>query len=130
MFKNKILPVLLAGIWINLSEFFRNEFLLKSEWQAHYQSMGLEFPSAPINGAIWGIWGFLFALAISALSRKFSFKESLLWAWLMGFVLMWLVTGNMLVLAPGILIYAIPLSLVEVVVAVWILKKHQIQAKN
>ncbi|WP_421750527.1 hypothetical protein [Croceimicrobium sp.] len=125
MFKDKILPVLLAGIWINLSEFFRNEFLLKSEWQAHYQSLGLEFPAEPINGAIWGIWGFLFALAISALSRKFSFRECLLWAWLMGFALMWLVTGNMLVLPLGILIYAIPLSLVEVAVAIWIFKTLQ-----
>ena len=32
-----IRTVLFAGIWINTSEFVRNELLLKSYWVEHYQ---------------------------------------------------------------------------------------------
>jgi len=44
-FKNVILPVLLATIWISISEFVRNELLLKSLWTNHYKELGLTFPS-------------------------------------------------------------------------------------
>lgn len=119
----RFLAVLVAGVWINISEFMRNELLLKTHWTEHYESLGLSFPSEPINGAVWGIWGFLFAIAIAALSRKFSLGAAFLWAWIMGFVLMWLVTGNMLVLPFSILPYAIPLSLLETGLALWLILK-------
>jgi hypothetical protein len=45
--------------------------------------------------------------------------------WLAAFVLMWLVVGNMAVLPFGILVYAIPLSLIEVALASWIILKIQ-----
>jgi ABC-type microcin C transport system permease subunit YejE len=51
-FRNTILPILLAFVWISLSEFARNEFLLKSYWVEHYESMGLTFPSEPVNGIV------------------------------------------------------------------------------
>jgi hypothetical protein len=54
MIKKTFLPVLLATIWISISEFVRNEFLLKAYWTDHYESMGLVFPSEPINGAVLG----------------------------------------------------------------------------
>jgi hypothetical protein len=38
--KNTIIPILLATVWISISEFVRNEFLLKSYWIDHYESMG------------------------------------------------------------------------------------------
>jgi hypothetical protein len=41
--KNTILPILLATVWISISEFVRNEFLLKSYWTDHYESMGWFF---------------------------------------------------------------------------------------
>jgi hypothetical protein len=122
-FRFTALPILLATIWISVSEFVRNEFLFKSIWVDHYAGMGLEFPSAPINGAIWGLWSLLFAIAIYILSRKFSLGETTGLAWLVGFVLMWVVTGNMGVLPFGILIYAIPLSLLEAWLAAFIIKK-------
>jgi hypothetical protein len=40
-----------------------------------------------------------------------------------GFVLMWLVTGNMGVLPYSILVFAIPLSLLETYLATLIIKK-------
>ena len=123
MFKKTIFPVLLATIWISISEFVRNEFLAKSYWIKHYQKVGLVFPSEPLNGAVWGLWSLLFAISIFIISKKFSLIETTLFSWLVGFVLMWIVIGNLNVLPYGILIYAIPLSLLEAFVATFIIKK-------
>ncbi|HMV41464.1 MAG TPA: hypothetical protein PK079_07340 [Leptospiraceae bacterium] len=118
-----ILPIFLATFWISISEFVRNEFILKNFWVKHYQSLGLVFSTEPLNGAIWGIWSLCFAITIFILTRKFTFWETILFSWLIGFVLMWLVIGNLGVLPFGILPYAIPLSLLEVFLATLILKK-------
>ena len=122
MIRNTILPALLATIWISISEFVRNKFLLKSYWTEHYESMGLIFPSEPINGAFWGIWSLCFAIGIYIISQKFSLVQTTLLSWFVGFVLMWLVTGNMNVLPFGILPFAIPLSILEAFGAVFIIK--------
>jgi hypothetical protein len=121
--KNIILPVFLATIWISLSEFVRNEFLLKTYWTEHYEKLGLVFPSEPINGAIWGVWSLCFAIGIYAISKKFSLIQTTAIAWFIGFVLMWIATGNMSVLPFGILIFAIPLSILETFLATLIIKK-------
>lgn len=121
--KKTILPIFLATLWIGISEFVRNEFLVKSYWTKHYENMGLVFPSEPINGAVWGIWSLCFAIAIFIIARKFTLLETTLISWFFGFVLMWLVIGNMNVLPFGILPFAIPLSLLEVYIATLIIKK-------
>ncbi len=121
--KKTILPVLLATIWISISEFVRNEFLLKSYWTDHYQKLGLIFPSKPVNGAVWGLWSMLFAIAILIISRKFSLVQTTLLSWFVGFVFMWVVIGNLGVLPYGILFAAVPLSLLEACVAALIIKK-------
>lgn len=123
--KSTLIPILLAAVWISFSEFFRNEFLLKNDWQAHYAALGLQFPSAPANGAVWGLWSLCFAFGIWQIAQKFSFAQTVFIAWWMGFVLMWLVTGNLNVLPFGILIYAVPLSLLEAFLATWILFKFK-----
>jgi len=124
-FRETILPILIATVWISISEFIRNEFLLKSHWSEHYANMGLVFPSEPINGAIWGLWSLCFAVAIYFIAQKFSLLQTTLISWWVGFVLMWLVTGNMDVLPLGILAYAVPLSLLECYLAALIIKKLQ-----
>lgn len=121
MLKKTIIPILLATIWISISEFVRNEFLVNSYWVEHYGQLGLVFPSEPINGAVWGIWSLLFAISIFLIAKKFSLIETTLLSWLVGFVLMWVVIGNLNVLPYGILIYAIPLSLLETFVATFII---------
>ena len=121
--KNIILPIFLATIWISVSEFVRNEILAKSYWVDHYNQLGLVFPSEPINGAVWGIWSLCFAIAIFIISKKFSFIQTILLSWFVGFVLMWIVAGNMGVLPFSILFIAIPLSLFEVFIAVLIIDK-------
>lgn len=119
--KKTLLSILLATIWISISEFVRNEFILKNYWVSHYESMGLVFPSEPINGAIWGLWSLLFAIAIYIISRKFSTLHTFLLAWFVGFILMWVVTGNMGVLPFKILLFAVPLSLLEAYLATYII---------
>jgi hypothetical protein len=47
-----IFAVILTGIGVNVSEFFRNQVLLKTYWVDHYQSLGMTFPSEPQNGLI------------------------------------------------------------------------------
>lgn len=120
-YKN-LLPILLSGLWITTSEFVRNELLFKSYWVEHYESLGLEFVTKPVNGIIWTIWSFLFAALIFVLLKKFSIKETLLIAWSIGFVLMWLVSYNLQVLPLQLLIFAVPLSMLEVGVAIGFLK--------
>jgi hypothetical protein len=121
--KKTIFPIFLATLWISISEFVRNEFLLKEHWTNHYESMGLVFPSEPLNGAVWGIWSLCFAIAIFILSKKFTLLQTTFLSWFVGFVFMWLVVGNMGVLPFGILPFAVPLSLLEAFLASFIIKR-------
>ncbi len=123
IFKLTILPVFLAFLWITVSEFVRNELLFKSYWVEHYEKLGIVFPSAPANGAVWGLWSLLLAVLIYILAKKFSYVQTCLLVWFAGFVLMWVVIGNLNVLPYGLLAFAIPLSLLEVFVAGWIVRK-------
>jgi hypothetical protein len=123
MLKSTILPILASTIWVSVSEFVRNELLFKSYWVEHYQNMGLEFPSEPINGAVWGIWSLCYSIAIFIIAKKFNQTQTFALSWFIGFVLMWLVVGNMGVLPFGLLVYAIPLSLLEAFLATFIIFK-------
>lgn len=123
IFRHTIMPVILATLWISISEFVRNEYLLKSYWIQHYDGLGIPFPSEPINGAMWGIWSLAMAILIYLISRKFDLLQTTLIVWLAAFVMMWMVIGNLSVLPYGILPVAIPLSLLEAFLASWIIRK-------
>lgn len=69
------------------------------------------------------IWGFTYAFLIKKISNKFSFIETFTISWIFGFVLMWLVAFNLAVLPLSLLIFAIPLSLIESIVATYICKR-------
>jgi hypothetical protein len=118
-----VLAIALAGVWVGLCEFVRNQFLLIGQWKAHYQGMGLTFPSSPVNGAMWMVWSFLMAGMTFAISRRFSLWQTTLVVWVMGYVMMWVVIWNLLVLPPGILPIAVPFSLVEALGAVIICRR-------
>jgi hypothetical protein len=128
--KTTFLSILLATIWISISEFARNTFLLHDYWIDHYQNLGMTFPEEPINGAVWGIWSLCFAIGIYILSQKFSLIETTFLSWFVGFVLMWLVVGNMGVLPFGILPLNIPLSLLEAFLATLIIRKLSARKNN
>lgn len=121
--KKTVLPIFLAMLWISISEFVRNEFILKTYWMEHYEKLGMVFPSEPVNGAVWGIWSLCFAIVIFLISKKFSLLQTTILSWLVGFVMMWLVIGNMNVLPYGILPFAIPLSMLEAFLASLIVHK-------
>jgi hypothetical protein len=123
LIRNTFGPVLLATIWISLSEFFRNELLFKSYWTDHYQLLGFPFPSDPVNGIVWGLWSLVFALTIYLISRKFDLLHTTLICWIAGFILMWIAVGNLGVLPSGLLWFAVPLSLLETAVAAFIIMK-------
>jgi len=125
-----IAAVILTGIWVNISEFFRNEICLKRYWIEHYQALGLTFPSRPLNGIIWVAWGFLFAIAIYAMTRRFNLIQATLISWFMAFVLMWVVAWNLNVLPGAILVYAVPLSLLETFAGSWICRKMSPNAEQ
>lgn len=119
--KTVIFPLFVATVWISASEFIRNEFLFKTYWTDHYQSLGLIFPSEPVNGAVWGLWSLLFAILIYLLSTRFSLTATTIISWIAGFVLMWVVTANLGALPFGLLLFAVPLSIFEAWLATWII---------
>ncbi len=121
--KKTMLAILGTGVWINVSEFLRNELLFKRHWLAKYEALGLEFPSAPVNGMLWVLWGFVFAGCIVAVRRRASFMETVALCWTMGFVLMWIVIGNLGVLPFALLPVAVPWSVVEVMLAAFIAQR-------
>ena len=120
--KNSI-AILAATVWISISEFIRNQYLVQSFWVDHYKALGQTFPAEPLNGAVWGIWSLVFAILIFIISRKFNVIQTAGIAWVAGFAMMWLVIGDLSALPFGILAYTIPLSMLEVLLASWLVKK-------
>jgi hypothetical protein len=127
--KKSILKIALAGIWITFSEFLRNELIFKSYWVDHFQSLGLEFKTLPVNGIFWMVWSFLLAYVIYKLMKVFSIKETIMVSWIAAFVMMWITVFNLQVLPLTLLIFAVPLSLVEVGVGVMIIKGGKFRIK-
>jgi len=109
--------VMAAGIWITISEFVRNELLLKDLWIGHFAALGLGFETLPLSGMLWMVWSFLLAYLVFRLSEKTSFAETVALAWLPAFAMMWIALFNLQVLPLGLLIFAAPLSLLEVGIA-------------
>jgi hypothetical protein len=121
----KIMTIILAALWITLSEFLRNEFLLLSFWTDHYEHLGIVFPNSAVNGLIWMVWSILLAVVIFILASKFTMIQTTLLTWVSGYVLMWFVIGNLGVLPLRLLWFAIPLSFLEAFIATMIIKYFQ-----
>lgn len=120
--KNNWLAIFVAGIWIVISEFIRNEFLLKKYWVEHFSDQGRVFETIPINGIMWVVWSFIFAYFLFALLQKFDCKKVIWLSWLVGFVMMWITAFNLGVLPLTLLYFAVPLSLLEVFIAVILIR--------
>ena len=118
--KRTVLAVLTSGCWIAFSEFLRNEVLFKAFWIEKYLGLGLEFPSSVINNVLWGVWSFLLAGMIVFLMRRLNSLEVTLVTWVMAFLMMWITIGNLNVLPMTLLIYPLPLSIIEISGAVLI----------
>jgi hypothetical protein len=118
-----ILTVAVAGIWVGMCEFVRNQFMLISVWRNHYQALGLQFPSGPLNGMMWMLWSFMLAGTAFAISRRFGLWQTTFVTWVLGYVMMWAVIWNLMVLPLGILPIAIPFSFVEALGAAFICRR-------
>ena len=79
------LAVVASGMWMNLSEFIRNEFVIKHMWVKGFEEIGLSFPSAPVNGLVWVIWTFIFCAVLTALNMRFNALRSTIICWVTGF---------------------------------------------
>ena len=121
--KKNILGFITSGIWISLSEFVRNELVLKTYWLGKYKSLGLVFPADSINNALWGLWSFMLAGVIVFLFRKLRFFETIVISWIMAFCMMWVVIGNLNVLPVKLLLFAVPWSFLEVTIAALLCKR-------
>lgn len=121
--KKTIASIILAGTWITISEFVRNELLLKEYWVRHYNSIGLQFETLPLNGILWMVWSYALAYVMYRLLQKFTLRETLVLAWLSAFFMMWITVYNLQTLPLDLLLFAIPLSVLEVLFAVVIIKK-------
>jgi hypothetical protein len=121
--KKTILALSISTIWITFWEFLRNEILFKSYWTNHFESLGLKFETLPLNGILWMLWSFLLTLLVFKLLQKFSWKETLLLSWISSFLMMWITAFNLQVLPLTLLLIAIPLSFIEILVAILIIKK-------
>ena len=118
--KQIILPILVTGIWINISETVRWIFLIEPFWIEKYQGLGIPFPNETVNTMVWMVWGFFFATTIFLLSKKYSLVQTAVFSWVAAFVMMWMVVWNGVVLPTRILWINIPLSLLEAFVGAYI----------
>lgn len=121
--RHGLLAAATAGVWIVASEFARNELLFRTTWVDHFAALGLKFETLPLNGILWTVWSFALAYVIFALLRKFPFREAVFISWLAAFFMMWLTLHNLQVLPLRLLVAAVPLSVLEVVVAAAIIRK-------
>lgn len=118
-----VVAVLAITTWVSINEFVRNQVVLAEHWTSHYAELGLTFPAAPLNGAVWGLWALLFAVVVVWLAQRYALWAVGLTAWWVGFLLMWVVIGNLGVLPVDILPVAVPWSLVEAFGAAWIARR-------
>ena len=121
--KKAILPILLTGIWLNISGTIRWIFLIEPYWIEKYKNMNLVLPSELINNITWMIWGFMFAIMIFIISRKFDLIQSTLLSWFAAYAMMWVIIWNVGVLPTEMLWINIPLSLFDAFVGALICKK-------
>jgi hypothetical protein len=121
--KKTILPILLTGIWLNISGTVKWIFLIESYWIEKYSALGIVLPTGLINNITWMIWGFLFATTILILSKKFNLIQTTLLSWFVAYGMMWVIVWNVGVLPTGMLWINVPLSLFETFVGALICKK-------
>lgn len=119
--KKNILAIIIGTAWVSINEFLRNQLLFGSVWQEHYKSLGLEFPTKTLNGVVWGIWALIFTVMLYVLLNVYSRKRAAAIGWVMGFVLMWITIGNLLVLPGRLLFIAVPWSILETYGACWVM---------
>ena len=123
IFKQIVVPIIITGIWINISETIRWILLIEPYWLKKYEKLNINFPNEKVNMIVWMIWGFLFATTIFILSKKYSLFQTTIFSWFVAFAMMWVIVWNIGILPTGMLWFNIPLSLLETFIGVYICKR-------
>jgi len=89
--KRTIIPILITGIWINLSETVRWMLLVEPYWIEKYENLNLAFPNETVNLIAWMVWGFCHASIIFILSKRFNLFQTTILSWFVAFAMMWIV---------------------------------------
>lgn len=121
--KKILLPILLTGIWINVSITIGWIIILERYWIEKYESLNLIFPTGMTNNIVWMLWGFMLATLIFFLSKKFNLIQTTIIAWFAAFLMMWVLVGNIGVLPTGMLWFNVPLTFLITYIGVWICEK-------
>jgi len=123
MFKKTILPIIIIGLWINISITIGWFLILKSYWVEKFNSLNIIFPLEMINNLVWMIWGFMLAIVIFILSKKFTILHTTILSWFAAFAMMWVIVWNIGVLPTRMLLFNIPNTLFVTFIASVISKK-------
>ncbi|MDJ0514114.1 MAG: hypothetical protein QNJ62_11795 [Methyloceanibacter sp.] len=126
-FKPLLVAIGLNMVWINLSEVFRYFLFVMPAMRAAFP----ELPDvAPMNVSvflIWGVWDTILVLSVSIIAwlalERFGVSGTTVvltatGIWAAIFVILWLGLLNMNLATPSVLLAALPLALVEMIVAV------------
>jgi hypothetical protein len=119
-----ILAIISSGVWIIISEAFRNQVLLKKFWVEQYNKIGFHVAEGLSSSSklLFAAWVLILSVIIYILLKKFNAWETIIISWSGAFVLLWLILGTYNLFPPKILLYAILLSFVEVMVSAFIIK--------
>jgi hypothetical protein len=130
--KQFILTILIVSIWINISEVFRYFVIVKPMMQEYLAMLPGAIPMNWTVFAIWGIWDtiltslvvFIYWLVAQRFGNNLmSTIISATTSWALFFLLFWLGMVNMGLSPISVALIALPLSLLEMIVASWILSK-------
>jgi hypothetical protein len=130
--KHFVLTTLIVSIWINISEVFRYFIIVKQMMQEYLAMLPGAIPMNWIVFASWGIWDtilttlvvFIYWLVAQCFGNNLmSTIISATTSWALFFLLFWLGMVNMGLSPISVALIALPLSLLEMIVASWILSK-------
>jgi hypothetical protein len=129
MKRSGLIALVAAAAWIVASEFIRNELLFKSLWVNHYAGLNLTFQTRPLNGVLWMVWSLIAAVVLQQLLGRFSARRAVALTWIALFPAMWITLFNLQVLPLGLLVFAVPLSVIELAIATWIIRSLTAETK-
>lgn len=120
--KNAI-AILAAAVWISLLEFLRDQYFVQSYRIEQNQLHGFMYREEPLMGSASGIWSLFLAIFIFLMTRKLNQWHATIAAFTGCVLLMWIINGDLRVLPARLLLFALPLIVLESFMAVWIIRK-------
>lgn len=120
--KNAI-AILAAAVWLSLLEFLRDQYLVQSYRIEQNQLHGSMYREEPLMGSAAGIWSLFLAIYIFLVTRKLGNWYATIAAFSGCLLLMWVINGDLRVMPVRLILFAIPLILLESFIAVWIIRR-------